>query len=187
MPFGIELDVGYMHYRTLEDCAARSQGPTGARRVYSLQRLERFGAEVVVGNMMEHLAVELKEPAEQSGAQLHGASDDRVEDRLCVGLRLADDAQDLARGGLLFEGLRQAFLERARSGAFGLLRLADHRPRRSGFRLRGLCAPAHRLFLWFHRRYDREAADDSLGEETFRGKRRDVPASCGEWTLGAGV
>ena len=51
------------------------------------------------------LAVELIERAEESVAQPHGASDDRVEDRLHVGLGSADDPQDLARGGLLLQRL----------------------------------------------------------------------------------
>src|SRR5713226_2140610 len=103
----IELHIGYMHHRALEDCSARSLGPAGGRRVYSAQLLAGFGREVVVGDMMEHLAVELKEPAEEPMAQRHGTSDDRVEDWLHVGLRPADDAQDRARGRLLLKDFRQ--------------------------------------------------------------------------------
>ncbi|HWO91799.1 MAG TPA: hypothetical protein VNP53_07495 [Methylomirabilota bacterium] len=51
------------------------------------------------------LAVELKERAEESLAQPHGVSDDRVEDRLDVGRGTADDAQDLGGRRLLLEGL----------------------------------------------------------------------------------
>ena len=66
---------------------------------------EGLTSVVVPGDKMEQLAVELIEPAEESIAQLHGASDDRVEDRLHVGLRPADDAQDLSRRCLLLQGL----------------------------------------------------------------------------------
>ena len=69
-----------------------------------MRRLEGFEGEVVLGDQMDQLAVEPKERAEETVAQLHGASDDRVEDRLDVGLGLTNDPQDFARGGLLLEG-----------------------------------------------------------------------------------
>ena len=93
----IELDIGYVDNRALEDRPPCPEGPGWARREYAMHRLEGFGGEVVLGDQMEQLAVELEERAEESVAQPHGASDDRVEDRLHVGLRPADDAQDLAR------------------------------------------------------------------------------------------
>src|SRR5882724_6869373 len=61
---------------------------------------------------MNQLAVKLEERAEKSVAQLDGASDDRVEDRLHVGLRPADDAQDLARRRLLLQRLGQLSIAR---------------------------------------------------------------------------
>ena len=75
----------------LQDCPGGPQGPGWARRVYAMHRLEGLGGVVVMGDMVEQLAVELKEGAEESVAQSHGASDDRVEDRLHVGLRATDD------------------------------------------------------------------------------------------------
>jgi hypothetical protein len=54
---------------------------------------------------MNQLAVEPIDGAEERAAQPHGALDDGVEDRLHVGRRAADDAQDLARRGLLLERL----------------------------------------------------------------------------------
>jgi site-specific recombinase XerD len=47
----------------------------------------------------------LKERAEESVAQPHGTSDDRIENRLRVSLRLTDHAQDLSRRRLLLERL----------------------------------------------------------------------------------
>jgi hypothetical protein len=49
----------------------------------------------MLGDVVEQLAIVLHETAEEPVAQPRGASDDRVEDRLHIGLRLADDAQDL--------------------------------------------------------------------------------------------
>ncbi len=77
-----------------------------------MQLLEGFGGVVVLGNRMEQLAVEPQERAEEAGAQPHGAPDDGVEDRLHVGLRATDDAQDLARGRLLLERFCQIAVAR---------------------------------------------------------------------------
>ena len=77
-----------------------------------MRRLEGFGGVVVLGDLVDQLAVELKERAEESVAQPHGASDDRVEHRLHVGRRAADDPQDLARRRLLFQRLRQIAVAR---------------------------------------------------------------------------
>src|SRR5258705_6936325 len=69
-----------------------------------MQLLEGFGSVVVLGDPMEQLAVELKERAEESVEQCHGASAVSVEDRRDVGLRAAYDPQDLRRRGLLLKG-----------------------------------------------------------------------------------
>src|SRR6266852_37645 len=103
----IGLTVWYVGNRALEDRPAGPQGPAGARRVYAMQLLKGFGGEVVLGDLMDHLAIELKERAEETVAEPHGTSDDRVEDRLDVGLRAADDAQDLRRRCLLLQSLGQ--------------------------------------------------------------------------------
>src|SRR5712691_1537725 len=100
---GIELDIGNVDHRALEDRPPYPEGPRWARRKYAMRLLEAVGGEVVLGDMMDQLAVELIERAEEPVAQPHGASDDRVEDRLHVGLRSADDAQDLGRRRLLFQ------------------------------------------------------------------------------------
>ena len=135
-----------------------------------MHRLEGFRSVVVLRHVMNQLAVELKECAEESVAQSHSASDDRVEDRLHVSLRPADDVQDLAGRRLLLQRLRQAFLELACPGAFGLLRRVGDRPRRFGFCLRGLCTLARRSLLGSHRRDDPTAAEDSLGKGALVGK-----------------
>src|SRR5713101_4480841 len=94
-----------MDHRALKDRPPCPAAPVWARREYAAQFLEGFRGVVVMGDVMDQLAVELIEPAEEAVAQPHGASDDRVEDRLHVGLRAADDAQDLSCRRLLLERL----------------------------------------------------------------------------------
>src|SRR5262249_194313 len=60
---------------------------------------------------MKVLAIELESPAEESVAQPRGILDDGIEDRLRVGVRPADDAEDLGRRSLLFGSLRQHALQ----------------------------------------------------------------------------
>src|SRR6202035_79312 len=113
LELGIELHIGYVDHRTLQDRPAGPNGPTGVRREYTVHLREGLGSVVVLGDVVEQLAVELIERAEESIAQRRGVSDDRVKDRLHVGPGSADDAQDLSRRRLLLEGLRQALLELA--------------------------------------------------------------------------
>src|SRR5262244_1293608 len=101
----IELDIGYVDNRALEDRPARPEGSGWARRPDATRLLCGFGGVVVLGDLVEQLAVELKERAEESVAQSHGASDDRVEHRLHVGRRLADHPEDLAGRRLLLQRL----------------------------------------------------------------------------------
>ena len=54
---------------------------------------------------MKQLAVESRHDADVGVAELLGPLADDVEDRLDVGRRARDDAQDLAGRGLLLEGL----------------------------------------------------------------------------------
>jgi hypothetical protein len=63
------------------------------------------GGEVVVGREVKQLAVELEHGADACATQAHGTASDRVEDGLDVRGRGGDDAQDLARRGLLLERL----------------------------------------------------------------------------------
>src|SRR5437899_2373639 len=103
----IDLDVGHVDHRALQDCPPCPEGPSWACWVYAMHLCEGLTSVVVPGDKMEQLAVELIEPAEESIAQLHGASDDRVEDWLHIGLRLADDAQNLSGCRLLLKRLGQ--------------------------------------------------------------------------------
>src|SRR5713226_10264357 len=94
-----------MDHRALKDRPPCPAAPVWARREYAAQLLEGFGGVVVMGDVMDQLAVELIEPAEESVAQPHGASDDRVEHRLHVGLGPADDTQNLSGRRLSLKGL----------------------------------------------------------------------------------
>src|SRR5262249_35113514 len=109
----IDLDIGYVDNCAFEDRPTVQKGSRRARRVYTTYRLEGFGRVVVLRDLVHQFAVELIERAEESVAQPHGASDDRVEDGLQVCGRARDHAEDLGRGGLLFVPLRLT-LERLR-------------------------------------------------------------------------
>jgi hypothetical protein len=82
----IYLDVWDVDHRALQDRPPSPERPGWERREYAVRCLESFGGEVVLGDTVEQFAVELKERAEESVAQPHGAPDDRVEDWLDVGL-----------------------------------------------------------------------------------------------------
>src|SRR5215470_5274149 len=99
----IEFDIGYLDNRALQDSPPGPEGPAKTHRVRTSHGLEGLRSVVVLGGVMDQLAVEPKERAEEPVAQPHGASDDRVEDWLDVGLRPADDAQDLSRRHLLLQ------------------------------------------------------------------------------------
>ena len=71
------------------------------------EHLESFGRVVVVGGQVQLLSVVPVGRAHARAAQTHRARHDAVEDGLNIGRRARDDPQDLARGGLLFEGLGQ--------------------------------------------------------------------------------
>src|SRR5215831_13529624 len=67
--------------------------------------IERLRGVVVCRDRIDELAVKSVEAAEKSVAQRHGAFDDRIEHRLYIRGRLADDAQNFAGRGLLVERL----------------------------------------------------------------------------------
>ena len=103
---------------------SRTARPGWARRIYAPRLLEGFGGVVVLGDLMDQIAIELQERAEESVTQFDGAPDDRVEDRLDVGLGAADDAQDLRRRGPLLEGLGNVSM-RFRKSEILLLQLGE--------------------------------------------------------------
>ena len=64
----IELDVGDMDDRALEDRPAGTPGPVGARRIYATHTSRPSGVKLCWATAMDQLAVELKERAEESVA-----------------------------------------------------------------------------------------------------------------------
>src|SRR5262249_29959998 len=121
------------------------------------------------------------------GAEAGGALGNRVQHRLEGRRRAADDAKDVAGGGLALPGLGQLavlFLQKIAGHLFPfealrqtLLQVADPRPvilgRLAGNRglgflgLRGLWIPTHQPLPGF----DTESAGDRLGERARVGKR----------------
>ena len=97
------------HVRDLGDGARKDRPPRDLRAarahwVRAPQDLEHLGGDVV-RRQMQLLAIEPMQDTEACVAQLLGASDDRIEHRLDVGRRAADDPQDVGRRGLLLQGL----------------------------------------------------------------------------------
>src|SRR5260370_25478096 len=120
----IDLDIGYVDNCALQDRPTRKEGPRWTRREYAAHLLEGFGGVVVLGDLVNQLAVEPIELAEESIAQPHGAPDDRVEDRLDICRRAADHPKDLARRRLLLEGLGNLRMSSG-EGAVLLLQLLE--------------------------------------------------------------
>jgi hypothetical protein len=65
----------------------------------------------VVGDQDEPVAIRAVDGSVERLAQAGGSLRDRVEHRLHIGLRLADDAEDVAGGGLLIERLAEGALQ----------------------------------------------------------------------------
>jgi hypothetical protein len=74
-------------------------------RETALKELKRLRWEIVVGNEMQKLAVVSKDGAEKPIAQSYRTRHDGTENPLQVGRRAGDQAEALAGGGLLVQGL----------------------------------------------------------------------------------
>ena len=101
----------FSHVADLGDGTSKDRPPRDLRaarahRVRAPQDLEHLGGDVV-RRQMQLLAIEPMQDTEACVAQLLGASDDRIEHRLDVGRRAADDPQDVGCRGLLLQGLGQ--------------------------------------------------------------------------------
>ena len=96
---------GTMDRCAFEDRAARTRCPArAAAGSMPAHRLACSGRAVALRRRDGSARRRTRKTALNVGlAQPHGAPDDRVEDRLHVGLRLADDPQDLAGRRLLLE------------------------------------------------------------------------------------
>ncbi len=90
-----------------EDRAAGHHAAVRPHGERLLQRLEDLRCAVVMGRESHQLAVEAMRGAVQPAAETHGALHDGIENRLHVGRRLADHAQDLGGRRLLLQRLGQ--------------------------------------------------------------------------------
>ena len=94
-----------MHYGPVENRPTGGCRPARASREQLLYRLHPFRADMLVGSKMQQLTVESRNEAVGRTAQPHGLVGDGIEDRLNIGRRLADHAQELGGRRLLLERL----------------------------------------------------------------------------------
>ena len=103
----VGLDVRDLGDGPVQDGAADRGLATRRQRKASFVRDGALGAQPVVGDEADELAVEPENRAELAVAQRHRAPRDHVEHRLRVGRRAADDPEHLGGCGLLLERLRE--------------------------------------------------------------------------------
>ncbi len=102
----IELDIGQMDHGAIEDRPARRQGPAGrGRQDATCEMVKRFWSPIVCRFEAHQLTIEADERAKNSVAQPRGALCHGVKHRLNIGRRARDNAQNIARGRLLLQGL----------------------------------------------------------------------------------
>src|SRR6266540_1704893 len=89
------VDLGVERYRILVSKSLDSLGPHSVSRRHSHQ-----------------ISVDDEDPAAQSPADADAASSDRVKDRLDIGGRAADGAENLGGRSLLLEGFGQVAVAR---------------------------------------------------------------------------
>jgi hypothetical protein len=129
--------------------ALRQDGPSGgtpvARRHWE-RALDGSGLlwiDVRQRGSVNEFAIERRNSAGACAAQVHRTVGDCVEHRLEIGRRARDHLQDVGRGRLLLQRLRQPLLQVANPGPFVLPRLAGDRELRFDLGLRGLRTPTH--------------------------------------------
>src|SRR5262245_61927894 len=101
----IELDVRYVDDGAFEDRPARPRRPAWGDRPNTTCLFPRGRSPVVCGHHVDQFAIEGPEHTEDGVAQPRSAFDDRIEDRLNVRRRTADDAQNVTRCRLSLESL----------------------------------------------------------------------------------
>ena len=101
----VDLDVRNLFDGPVENRPGRGASAPGRHRIGVARCLHPSGRKPVVGHEMQKRAVKLIDLAELRFAEARRALCDRLENRLRIRRRLADDAQDLARRRLLLECL----------------------------------------------------------------------------------
>ena len=92
---GILQRVFHAHDRSFQNHASGYLRTVGPHRVLLVHEGELLRCDVVVRDVVQLLAVVAEQVGEQAVAQRHRASHDRVEHRLHVGRRFADDLENL--------------------------------------------------------------------------------------------
>src|SRR5262245_34580191 len=101
-----------MNGRTARDGARRDGWAVESRWEKALERGEYVTGNVVRGREVNKFPVETEDGAVDRAAEPNSVRCDSVEHRLNISVRLADDAQDLARRRLLVECCRQLAIAR---------------------------------------------------------------------------
>ena len=80
----VVFDIGHVENEPLADHGGQQLGTGHGQRVDVLELFEYLLAEVVIGDVMDQLAVGLEEPAEETITQADRAPHDRIEDGLNI-------------------------------------------------------------------------------------------------------
>jgi len=109
----VALDIRQVKEATLAN-DPRAVEIIGGERLRELhaEPLDALRPNAVRGGDANQVAVHDEDRAAESGTHCDRAAGDRLEDRLGVGRRAPDDAQDLARRRLLIEGLAEFAIAR---------------------------------------------------------------------------
>jgi hypothetical protein len=106
----VREDIRHVGDSPAEDRAGRWAVAARSTREDAVESVEQLGITGLAGHEVDELTVEPEYAAFLHVAQPHCVLDDRIEHWLDVGRRPRDDAQDLARRGLLFQGFGQGAL-----------------------------------------------------------------------------
>ena len=101
--FGISEGIGNVRNLSIQYRAAADRRTVWSLRISLQDTFYNFGRKIVVRDMVEMVAIVQPDDTEHSLAQTRCAFDDRIEHRLRVGRRTADDVQYLAGRPLMLE------------------------------------------------------------------------------------
>src|SRR5215813_5958081 len=101
----IRQQVGKMGYLTIQHRTPGRYRAIWPRWIRLEKLIQDFGRKIVGRRNLQKFAVVEPDNAEYSLAQARGALNNRIEHRLSIGRRPADDIKHLARRGLMFESL----------------------------------------------------------------------------------
>src|SRR5262249_26060032 len=101
----ISQHVLNLRHLTGEDRPARGLVRLRGSRIHPLKDLDRLWRKIMLGDDMDQLAVKPEHSTNMGVAETHTVDDDRVEYRLQVESRTAEDFEDFGSGRLLFPRL----------------------------------------------------------------------------------